>query len=92
MRLGQPRRVHFECPADLDLDRGNVRQHLAFGFGTHHCLGAPLARRELNIGFRALVDRVEPSSRSSRAPTTSVTTPTSSCAPSSTSTSSLTPR
>ena len=33
--------------------------HLAFGFGTHHCLGAPLARRELTIGFRALVDRVE---------------------------------
>jgi cytochrome P450 len=48
----------FECPADFDLDRANVRQHLAFGFGTHHCLGAPLARRELNIGFRALVDRV----------------------------------
>ncbi|MGH9270177.1 MAG: cytochrome P450, partial [Ilumatobacteraceae bacterium] len=49
----------FECPEQFDLDRPNVRQHLAFGFGTHHCLGAPLARRELNIGFRALVDRVE---------------------------------
>jgi cytochrome P450 len=47
----------FECPADLDLDRPNVRAHLAFGFGTHHCLGAPLARRELAIGFRAVVDR-----------------------------------
>ena len=49
----------FECPADMNLDRENLRSHLAFGFGTHHCLGAPLARRELIIGFRALVDRVE---------------------------------
>jgi cytochrome P450 len=43
----------------MDLDRENLRSHLAFGFGTHHCLGAPLARRELAIGFRALVDRVD---------------------------------
>ena len=49
----------FECPADLDLDRPSPRQHLAYGFGVHHCLGAPLARRELVLGFRALVDRVE---------------------------------
>jgi len=50
---------HFDCPADVDLERDNLRTHLAFGFGVHHCLGAPLARRELTIGFRALVDRVE---------------------------------
>jgi cytochrome P450 len=49
----------FDCPAEPDLDRENLRSHLAFGFGTHHCLGAPLARRELIIGFRALVDRVD---------------------------------
>jgi cytochrome P450 len=49
----------FERPSDLDLDRPNVRSHLGYGFGVHHCLGAPLARRELTIGFRALVDRVE---------------------------------
>lgn len=51
--------AEFGCPADMDLDRENVRQHLAFGFGTHHCLGATLARRELFLGFKALVDRVE---------------------------------
>lgn len=50
---------HFECPADLDLDRQNTRTHLAFGAGTHHCLGAPLARRELLLGFKALVERVD---------------------------------
>jgi cytochrome P450 len=50
---------HFECPEQMNLERENIRSHVAFGFGTHHCLGAPLARRELIIGFRALVDRIE---------------------------------
>ena len=49
----------YECPADIDLDRKHPRRHLAFGVGTHHCLGAPLARRELLYGFKALVDLVE---------------------------------
>ena len=50
---------HFDCPEVMDLDRENLRSHLAFGFGSHHCLRAPLARRELILGFRALVDRVD---------------------------------
>jgi cytochrome P450 len=50
---------HFDCPADVDLHRRRPRSHLAFGVGTHHCLGAPLARRELYFGFKALVDRFE---------------------------------
>jgi cytochrome P450 len=49
---------HFGCPADLDLERENPRSHLAFGAGVHYCLGAPLARRELHLGFKALVERV----------------------------------
>ena len=49
----------FECPEEIDLDRKGLRRHLAFGVGSHHCLGAPLARRELYYGFKALVDRVE---------------------------------
>jgi cytochrome P450 len=49
----------FECPADIDLERSKPRRHLGFGVGTHHCLGAPLARRELLYGFKALVDLVE---------------------------------
>ncbi|MEM6604877.1 MAG: cytochrome P450, partial [Pseudomonadota bacterium] len=49
----------FECPEQLKLDRERTGRHLAFGSGVHHCLGAPLARRELFWAFRALVDRVD---------------------------------
>ena len=49
----------FESPAELDLDREKPGRHLGFGSGTHHCIGAPLARRELFWAFKALVDRVE---------------------------------
>ena len=49
----------FECPAELDLDRAKPGRHLGFGSGVHHCVGAPLARRELYWAFRALVDRVQ---------------------------------
>ena len=61
IRFGAANRdeCHFADAAEFDLDREDGRTHLAFGFGTHHCLGAPLARRELTIGFRALIERVE---------------------------------
>ncbi len=49
----------FECPAQLDLERDKPGRHLAFGSGIHHCLGAPLARRELYWGFKAFVDRID---------------------------------
>lgn len=49
----------FECPEQLDLNRDKPGRHLAFGSGIHHCLGAPLARREMYWSFKALVDRVD---------------------------------
>lgn len=49
----------FECPEQIDLDRKKAARHLGFGSGVHHCLGAPLARRELWWGFKALIDRVD---------------------------------
>lgn len=48
----------FEEPERLDLDRSRPAGHLAFGSGIHHCLGAPLARRELWWGFKILTDQV----------------------------------
>ncbi|HEX5407942.1 MAG TPA: cytochrome P450 [Pseudonocardiaceae bacterium] len=41
---------------DIDLTR-EITSHLAFGHGIHHCLGAPLARMEMRIGYPALFDR-----------------------------------
>jgi len=49
----------FACPETLDLDRDKPGRHLAFGSGIHHCLGAPLARRELYWSFKALVERID---------------------------------
>ncbi len=43
--------------AELDLRRENARQHVSFGAGPHHCLGASLARLEACIAFERLVAR-----------------------------------
>jgi cytochrome P450 len=40
----------------LDVDRPTSR-HLAFGYGIHHCLGAPLARMEGVVAFTSLLGR-----------------------------------
>ncbi|MFE1754882.1 cytochrome P450 [Streptomyces anandii] len=40
----------------LDLTREGAR-HIAFGHGIHRCLGAPLARVELQVAFSALLRR-----------------------------------
>jgi cytochrome P450 family 142 subfamily A polypeptide 1 len=47
----------FEDPDTLDLTR-HPNPHLAFGFGPHFCLGAPLARLELNVMFGELLRRL----------------------------------
>jgi cytochrome P450 len=49
---------HFGCPRALDLSRANVGSHLAFGVGAHSCLGMQLARAEMQIGFKVLVNRL----------------------------------
>jgi hypothetical protein len=47
----------FENPDKVDVTRKNVRP-LSFGGGIHHCLGAPLARIEGEIGFGTLLRRL----------------------------------
>ena len=46
----------FEAPEELRLDR-KPNPHLTFGAGIHFCLGAPLGRMELQLSFRALLER-----------------------------------
>jgi cytochrome P450 len=43
--------------AELRLRRENARQHVSFGAGPHHCLGASLARLEASIAFERLAAR-----------------------------------
>jgi cytochrome P450 len=45
------------APDVMRLDRALPSPHLAFGFGIHLCIGAPLARAELRIGVETLLDR-----------------------------------
>lgn len=39
----------FDDPETFDIRRKDARNHMAFGKGLHHCMGAPLARLELRI-------------------------------------------
>ena len=47
----------FDSPNTLDLAR-DPNPHVSFGAGIHFCLGAPLARMELQIAFATLLRRV----------------------------------
>ena len=48
----------FDDPFAFRVDR-RPNPHLAFGFGEHFCMGAHLARVELDVIFRLLVERFE---------------------------------
>jgi cytochrome P450 len=47
----------FDDPDRLDVGR-TPKPHLGFGAGAHHCLGAQLARMELQEAFRGLLTRL----------------------------------
>jgi cytochrome P450 len=49
--------VRFPEPERFDLHRENAADHLAFGKGIHYCLGAGLARTEVSIILKELLDR-----------------------------------
>jgi cytochrome P450 len=52
--------AQFDAPEEFHIDRepAELRRHLAFGQGVHHCLGAPLARLEAAIALRVLLERL----------------------------------
>lgn len=59
---------HFTDPDNFDIDRG-TSDHLTFGHGIHHCLGAALARLEARIVTDTIVAKglhLEPSGTATR--------------------------
>lgn len=61
LRFGSANRDEreFEDPDVVNIDREKAGRQLAFGSGIHHCIGAPLARQELNLGWAALLEAFE---------------------------------
>ncbi|MFE9997341.1 cytochrome P450 family protein [Streptomyces avermitilis] len=51
--------AHFTDPDRFDIrrDPATTAAHLSFGYGIHHCLGAPLARLEASIALHTLLRR-----------------------------------
>ena len=47
----------FAEPDAFDVGRANAAEHIGFGGGIHVCIGAPLARIELEAALGALVER-----------------------------------
>ena len=50
--------ARFGCPAEFDMARPKLKEHLAFGRGAHTCIGAPLARREVVVSIERLLARL----------------------------------
>lgn len=49
----------FAGPHAFDIERDNAGAHMAFGVGTHFCVGRLLAKQELLSGFTILLDRLD---------------------------------
>ncbi|MEU6037336.1 cytochrome P450 [Actinomadura sp. NPDC047616] len=48
----------FPDPERFDMRRANARDHMVFGYGVHHCVGAALSRLKMKIAFERLTTRL----------------------------------
>jgi len=48
----------FPVPDELQPERSNAKEHLAFGRGIHFCIGASLARAEATVALDRIIDRL----------------------------------
>ncbi|MCY3574441.1 MAG: cytochrome P450 [Chloroflexi bacterium] len=48
----------FPEPDVISLTRDNLKEQLAFGYGIHYCVGAPLARLEMRILLETLLEEL----------------------------------
>lgn len=48
----------FPQPDKVDLERPNLRRHMAFSLGEHHCPGEGLSRLEQTMALSAVLDRL----------------------------------
>jgi len=49
----------FPDPDTVDLDRPNLRRHMAFSLGEHHCPGEGLSRVEQRMALNSVLDRLD---------------------------------
>ena len=63
----------YPDPFRFDVGREDKREHLSFAFGSHYCLGAPLARLEGRVLFEEMLRRF-PNFRVESEPTWKVST------------------
>ncbi|GAB1542008.1 cytochrome P450 [Scytonema sp. NUACC21] len=51
--------IKFQEGERFDVGRQNASNHLSFGYGIHYCLGAMLARKEMQIAYERLLKRLK---------------------------------
>jgi cytochrome P450 len=58
LAAGQHDEAMFADPETFDPERKNAKRHFAFGYASHFCLGAPLARLQMRIAIEQLASRL----------------------------------
>ena len=49
--------AQFKCPVAFDRNRDDLKSHIAFGGGLHHCLGAGISRIEQRVSYESWLKR-----------------------------------